>query len=333
MASANTLQSAVDLIQSANRFLIVPHLHPDGDALGSALALYHALRSMGKPEVVVACHDSTPEIYQFLPGADQILHDLHPKEPYEVAIVVDMSQLSRAGKFEPIVRHAERILQIDHHVKMERFAHVSLVNPKAGATAEEVYRLIRALKVPLTPEIATCLLTGIVTDTFSFKFPNTTPRTLRIAARLQEAGADLSQINEQVFETRSFSAVKLLGLALATLKRTEDGMIAWATIPRSSFAEAGAHEEETEGIVNFVRSVVGVQVAMLLRETPHGKVRVSLRSRGLVNVAEIANHFGGGGHENAAGCTIEGSLEYAETVLLQEIRRWMASLMSTSRAG
>ncbi len=333
MASRDTLRSAVDLIRRANRFLIVPHLHPDGDALGSALGLYHALRLLGKPVVDVVCHDSVPEIYQFLPGTDQIRQELHPKEPYEVAIVCDMSQLNRAGKFEPLIRHSERILQIDHHVKMERFADVQLVNPKAGATAEEVYRLIRALGVPITLEIATCLLTGIVTDTFSFKFPNTTPRTLRIAARLQSAGANLSEINEQVFETRSFSSVKLLGLALSTLKRTDDGKIAWAVIPRSAFEEAGAHEEETEGIVNFVRSVKGVQVAFLLRETKQGKVRVSLRSRGQVNVAQIANHFGGGGHENAAGCTIEGSLEYAESALLREIQRWMASSMSLSQAG
>jgi phosphoesterase RecJ-like protein len=191
--------------------------------------------------------------------------------------------------------------------------------------------LLRALRVPLTPEIATCLLTGIVTDTFSFKFPNTTPRTLRIAAHLQQCGANISEINEQVFETRSFSAVKLLGLALATLKRTDDGRIAWAVIPRRAFEEAGAREEETEGIVNFIRSIHGVQVAMLLRESPHrNKIRVSLRSRGAINVAQIAQQFGGGGHENAAGCTLEMSLSEAEQALLQEVQKWMACSTSTS---
>ncbi|MCS7065346.1 MAG: bifunctional oligoribonuclease/PAP phosphatase NrnA, partial [Fimbriimonadales bacterium] len=212
----------------------------------------------------------------------------------------------------------------------EPFADVRLVDTCAAATAEIAYRLLRALRVPFTPEIATCLLTGIVTDTFSFKFPNTTPHTLRIAAHLQRCGANISEINEQVFETRSFSAVKLLGLALATLKRTPDGQIAWAVIPRSAFEEAGASEEETEGIVNFVRSIHGVQVAMLLREAPNRKIRVSLRSRGAVNVALIAQHFGGGGHENAAGCTLEMSMSEAEQVLLQEVQKWMACSTSTN---
>jgi phosphoesterase RecJ-like protein len=216
MRLQGSFRRAAQLLHEAESFLIVPHLHPDGDALGSALGLYHALNQMGKTHVVVVSHDPVPEIYRYLPDWEQIRVEHPHHATYDVAVVVDQSQLNRAGKHEPLVRAARKILQIDHHVLMEPFADVALVDTRAAATAELVYRLLRHMRLPMTPEVATCLLTGIVTDTFSFKFPNTTPRTLRIAAALQQAGADLSSINEQVFETRSFSAVKLLGLALAT---------------------------------------------------------------------------------------------------------------------
>jgi len=325
MVRTSHLWQARSLIDAAESFLVVPHLHPDGDALGSALALALTLCQLGKPTVDVVCHDPVPEIYRFLPASEWVRTELEARTTYDVAIVCDMSQLSRTGCHEPLVRSARKILQIDHHVPQEPFADVRLVDTSASATAEVAYRLLRAMRHPLTPDIATCLMTGIVTDTFSFKFPNTTPRTLRIASHLQAAGADISAINEQVFETRSFSSVKLLGLALATLQRTPDGSIAWGAISRKMFEEAGATDEETEGIVNFVRSIRGVRVAMLLRETPHHKVRVSLRSRGTINVAEIASRFGGGGHENAAGCTLEMSLSEAERTLVQEVQRWMGS--------
>ncbi len=319
-----TLKQTAEALCHADTFAIVAHLHPDGDALGSALALYHALNALQKHTVHVFCHDPVPEIYRFLPGSTRIRSEAQPRTTYDMAIVCDMSQLSRAGKFEPLIRSARRILQVDHHVPLERFTDLRVVDTRAAATAELAYAVIRALKVPITPEIATCLLTGIVTDTFSFKFPNTTPRTLRIASVLQAHGADLSTINEEVFETRSFSAVKLLGLALSTIQRTPDGRIAWVSVSRKTFEEAGASEDETEGIVNFARSVRGVEVAMFLRETANHKVRVSLRSRGKVNVAQIANRFGGGGHENAAGCTLETTLHEAERLLLKEVQAWMA---------
>ncbi len=323
MGRTIALRQIVEPILHADTFAIVAHLHPDGDALGSALALYHALNSLKKHTVHVFCHDPVPEIYRFLPGSEVVCSEDQPRTTYDMAIVCDMSQLSRAGKFEPLIRSARTIVQVDHHVPLERFTDLRLVDTRAAATAELAYKLIRALKVPLTPEIATCLMTGIVTDTFSFKFPNTTPQTLRIASVLQAHGANLSAINEEVFETRSFASVKLLGFALSTIQRTPDGRIAWVSVSRKAFEEAGAKEDETEGIVNFARSVRGVEVAMFLRETPNNKVRVSLRSRGKVNVAEIANRFGGGGHENAAGCTLETSLAEAEQLLLEEVRKWM----------
>jgi phosphoesterase RecJ-like protein len=176
MRSRGSFTRAAQLLHEAESFLIVPHLHPDGDALGSALGLYHALNQMGKTHVVVVSHDPVPEIYRYLPDWEQIRVEHPHHATYDVAVVVDQSQLNRAGKHEPLVRAARKILQIDHHVLMEPFADVALVDTRAAATAELVYRLLRHMRLPMTPEVATCLLTGIVTDTFSFKFPNTTPR-------------------------------------------------------------------------------------------------------------------------------------------------------------
>lgn len=321
---------AADLIQQAESIVLIPHLNPDGDALGSVLGLYHALKSNHKTHLKAVSHDPVPEIYRFLPDWQAIDSDPQPITTFDLAIVCDMSQLTRAGKQADLARTARKILQIDHHVPQETFADERLVDTKAAATAEIVYRLLRAMKQPIEAEVAQCLLTGIVTDTFSFKFPNTTPQSLRIAANLQARGANVSDINEQVFESRSFSSVKLLGLTLSTLKRSADGRIAWVLISRETFEKAGATEEETEGIVNYVRSIRGVDIAFMMREAQEKKIRVSLRSRGKVDVAAIARVFNGGGHENAAGCTLEMSLPHAEKRLLAEVMSWMESSISTN---
>ncbi|MEO0249140.1 MAG: bifunctional oligoribonuclease/PAP phosphatase NrnA [candidate division WOR-3 bacterium] len=323
---------AAKLIEGADSILLVAHVNPDGDTLGCVLALYHALKGMGKQEVHALCHDPVPEIYRFLPGWEVILSEVQSLLTADLAIACDMNQLNRAGKHEELLRRARHVILVDHHVPHERVGDVRLVEPDSGATTEIVYRWLRRLRVPFTSEIATCLLTGLVTDTFSFKFPNTTARSLRIAAKLKEYGADISYINEQVFETRSFSAVKLMGLALSTLQTTPEGQIAWVKISRAAFQQAGASDEETEGLVNFVRSVRGVEVAILMREVKEGRVRVSLRSRGKVDVAAIAQIFGGGGHENAAGCTLHTSLAEAERRVLNEVQKWMAFSTSTSRS-
>lgn len=323
-------KQAAQAIQQADSILLVPHLHPDGDALGSVLGLYHALRAMGKKQLLVVCNDPVPEIYKYLPGWEVVSTEVRPITTFDLAIACDMSQLERSGKHEALARAARQILQIDHHVPHEHFADVRLLDVEAAATSEIVYRLLRSMRHPISRDVAVCLLTGIVTDTFSFKFPNTTPRSLRIAANLKQCGADISEINEQVFEMRTFSAVKLLGLALSTLKRTPDGKVAWAVISLEIFEKSGATDEETEGIVNYVRSIHGVEVALLMREVRDKRVRVSLRSRGTVDVAAIARIFDGGGHENAAGCTLNMSLANAEKSLFAEVHKWMACSTSTN---
>ncbi|MDQ2799194.1 MAG: bifunctional oligoribonuclease/PAP phosphatase NrnA, partial [Armatimonadota bacterium] len=200
------------------------------------------------------------------------------------------------------------------------FGDIQVVETRAASTAEIVFALLNALELPITPEVATCLFTGILTDTGSFRFQNVTADTMTVAARLIDAGASPAFVSEHVFENRTFAATKLLGLALSSLSRTLDGRIAWAHVTREDFARLGATDEDSEGLVNPVRSVRGAEVGVSFREMPDGAVRVSLRSREGVDVGQIAQKFGGGGHRMAAGCTLNLPLAEAEAAVLDSLR-------------
>lgn len=315
---------ARQLVDSADTILIVTHLRPDGDALGSALGLYHSLAAMGKRPPAVLCQDPAPEIYQFLPGAELVQTEPLPLEDWDLAIVCDMSQLNRCGPHENVARKASKKLLIDHHVPGEEFGDVRLVDADEAATAVLAYRWLKATGMPMPPETRQCLLTGIVTDTFSFKFSNTTPESLRVAAELVDMGTDIRLINEEVFETRSYVSVRLLGATLSTVETTEDGKIAWAVVPIDVFHALGANDGHTEGIINYVRSIRGVEAAFLIRQVAPDKVKASLRSN-TADMAKVAGTFGGGGHVNAAGCTVGLAPEKAIAALIDEIRKWMAS--------
>jgi len=307
-------------IRAASTIAIACHVNPDGDALGSLLGLGLAIEA-GYPDkkVTLLAQDGVPFIYRFLPGIDRILTQMEPLD-LDLAIVVDSGDIKRVGKsIEPIVSGARVVLDIDHHVGEGSFGSVRLLDNRAAATAEIVFDLLVELDLPITQEIATCLFTGVITDTGSFRFMNVTPRTLRVAASLIEMGASPSLIAEQVFDNRPFAATRLMGLALSTLSQTPDGRVTWAAISRDAFAAAGATDEDTEGFVNPVRAVRGTEVAILFREVSEGRVRVSLRSTEHVDVAKVASLFGGGGHRMASGCTYDGSLEDAVTAVVSAV--------------
>ena len=200
-----------------------------------------------------------------------------------------------------------------------------ILNNGVSSRFELIYPLLKELHAPIDKAIADCLLCALITDTGSFKYLNVTSRTFRIAAALMRAGACPSAINELVFENRSYGSIKLLGRALDSLRVSPNGRIAWAHVRAEDFAELGATDEETEGIVNHVRAVKGAQVGLLFREIPGKQVRVSLRARDGFDVNQVANRFGGGGHRLADGCSIDSPLESAEAQLLAEVERWMAS--------
>jgi phosphoesterase RecJ-like protein len=315
------LKQAAEAIQKAHKIVLASHINPDGDTLGSCLALTHALRAMGKTALPLS-HDGVPEIYRWMPGREWFQTETEAHD-FDLAIVCDTGAVERVGRARPAVESARLSLCIDHHASEGDFGQIRVVNARAAATGELVYALLRALRAPFSKAIADCLLCAIITDTGSFRFMNVTPNTFRIAGALMRCGACPAAISEIVFESRSLSSVKLLGRALDSLQTSADGRIAWAHIRACDFEELGATDEETEGIVNHVRAVRTAQVGILFREIPGKKVRISLRARNSFDVNRVAQAFGGGGHRAAAGCSLEPPLEEAERKVLAEVAKWL----------
>ncbi len=316
------LETAAKALRSKTRFLVVGHVNPDGDCLGCVCALGIALQRLGK-SVVAVSPDGVPETYQFLPLSESVVQSVADGTPFDVAIIVDCEGLDRTGPVEQSIRSCDFLIEIDHHPGGGRESSVCLVNPSAAATGEILLQLFKVAGIRIDGDIATCLLVAIVTDTGSFRFSNVQSSTFRTAAELVEAGASPSEIARNVYETRSYSSTKLLGLALSTIRTTADGRIAWASISQQQMAESSASGAETEGIVNYVRAVRGTEVGLLFREATNNATHVSLRSRDGLDISQVARLFGGGGHSMAAGCTVERPLTDAEGLVLDAVRKWM----------
>jgi len=320
---AKPLADAAAAIADAQSVVLACHVNPDGDALGSMLGLGLALTALGKTAVCLS-EDGVPDLLRFLPGAGMITRTTDAPA-FDLALVVDSGELARVGETVlPLVARARRVVDIDHHVTAGAFGDIRVLDARAASTAEIVYALLGTLGAPITPDIATCLFTGIITDTGSFRFQNVTPNTFHVAAALLEASAPPAHISEHVFENRSFAATRLLGLALSSLTQTSDGRVVWAHITGEDFRASGAADQDTEGVVSYVRGVRGADVGILFREMERDAVRVSLRSREGVNVAEIAARFGGGGHRMASGCTVSLPLAEAERAVVQAVLEVMS---------
>lgn len=315
------LKKAAIQISRANSVVIAGHVNPDGDSIGSGLALAHALMHQGK-HVVLLSHHGVPEIYRWMPG-HEIVRQSTDERGFDLAIVADTGTVDRIGSAQDAVLSAHDSLCIDHHVAEGTFGNLRLVRSTASATGEIIYALLKSMGAEIDRSIADCLLCAIVTDTGGYRFRNVTPTTLRISASLMQLGASPAEISELVFENRSFSALKILGRALDNLRVTADGNLAWSALSATDFADMNATDEDTEGIVNHVLAVRGVKVGLLFREIPGKKVRISLRSRNGYDVNRVAQAFGGGGHRLAAGCTLDPPLEQAVEVVIAEAARWM----------
>ncbi len=310
-------------IEGASSVLIGTHLNPDGDALGCALAMSHYLDGLGIQNEVV-CHHLAPKNLQFLPGVNRI--KLAPsQEKYDLGIVLDLDSLERLGNAEPYFAGCGRIIVLDHHVPHQAPGNLRIVDTSAPATAVILTRLLINLEAEITSEIATCLLTGIVTDTGSFRFRNTTAEALSLSAGLLEHGGDIATVAEEIFQRKPLASARLLGRTLSNMRLDTDDKVAWSVLYYPDFDSMGAQDEDTEGFVNELLSIETVQVSALLREVKIGRTRCSLRSRGDLDVAAIARHFGGGGHKNAAGCTFECPPNEAVELLVPEMRRCLAS--------
>jgi len=311
------LQSVVSLVRKAHSIYIATHIGPDGDVIGSALGLFWALTALGKI-CTVACADPIPASLAFLPGSEGIVSV--PPSGQDLIIVVDTADLDRLGSlYNESAFNSVPVINLDHHITNVNFGSTNIVTPQAAAVGEMVYDLLLRLDVPVDKRIATCLLTAIVTDTIGFRTTSTTPHTLRLAATLTEAGAPLSYIVEQAFESRPLPVLRLWGQVLSSFQ-INDG-VAWASIPNHTLLRYDLKEDEVTGLVNFLRGTQGAQVAVLLMESTNGTIKVEFRSNGKVNVANVAATLGGGGHPAAAGCTMAGPLAEAERRALAEVRR------------
>jgi len=310
-------------LAAAGEILITAHIDPDGDAVGSCLGLKIALRHRGKTADVVL-ESPLPASLLFLPEADTIRRPDEVRTRYGTAFVLDSSSLDRVGSVaQKTLAPGARIAVIDHHWGNEGFGDIRLVDPGASATAELVYDLIEALRVPLSPPIAECLYTGILSDTGGFRYANTSSRTLRVAARLVEEGARSSVVAEALYATKTAPSLRILGLALASLETKGGGKIGAMTISREMFEKAGAKPEDADGIVQYAKDLAGARVGVLIQETGPDEIRASLRSDGTVDVNQVASQFGGGGHRNAAGLRVQGRLETVRQDLFRALERAM----------
>lgn len=308
------LQEVLSHIEQRHRFVLTSHARPDGDAIGSALAFGQILRSLGKQAEVVL-HDPVPRIYQPLPFADRVLQAKRIQGDYEAAVILECDSIQRT-RLEGLEQ--KFLISIDHHLSGRPFAHVNWIDPTAVATAEMVYRFAREAGARVTPEIATCLYTALMTDTGSFMFEGTSAHTFELARELALAGADPAHCARNIYFGHSTEKMRLLGAALRHLHR--EGPLAWIWVTREQMEEAHAREEDCEGLVNYVLSIQDVEVAVFFREMEDGRYRVSLRSKGKVNVSAIAEHFGGGGHACASGCAVEGPLTMAVAGIMSQLR-------------
>lgn len=315
----DVFESVTPILHSARSIYIATHASPDGDAVGSSLGLMWALRAMGK-QAIVACADGAPPSVSFLPGSQSLLSQ--PPTTQDVIVVLDAGDTGRLGSLYSPQAFANRpLINIDHHLTNTRFGTVNVVDPHFAAVGEMMYSLVEELGVSFDQTIASCLLAAMVTDTIGFRTSSTRPATLRAAAVLMEAGASLTDIVQQSFESRPLPVLRIWGWVLSRFT-VKDG-VAWASIPRRVMQEHTVKEEEIKGLVNVMRGTRGVSVSALLMESGNGQVKIEFRSNGKVNVADIAAALGGGGHKAASGCVVSGSLAEAEQRVLDEVRKNM----------
>lgn len=310
-ASIATLKAKID---AASRILIVSHLRPDGDAVGSLLGLGLFLQGMGK-DVNMVLEDGVPTIFHHLEGSDQIY-----KEPigiYDLMIVLDCSDISRVG--DVLDEYGQPDVNIDHHPTNTFFAHLNIVDPKAVATAEMLVDLLAVFNTPLTQEIAASLLTGIIMDTLGFRTSNITPKALRMAAALQEAGADLPTLYRKALIQRSYEALQYWGAGLSKMER--DGRLIWTTLSLEDRHKIGYPGRDDADLVNVLSSVEDMDICVIFIEQSDGTVKVSWRAKLGFDVSAVAIQFEGGGHKPAAGATIQGQLDSVKEDVLKATRK------------
>jgi phosphoesterase RecJ-like protein len=310
------LSQVVELIENKSTFGITTHIKPDGDGVGSSLGLCWLLRSLGKSAEVIV-HGEVPPAYKSLPGADEIRDVKAIDSQYDAIFVIECSDLSRPGIAG---LDSEFTVNIDHHATSEHFGTINWIDSTASAVGEMIYNLCKAIGGRVTKEIAECVYMALVTDTGSFHFSNTTDRTLKVASELVKAGVKPAAISEAVYNNYPWSRVELMRQVIGTIQRHDDGRIASMRQTLEMRRIAGAVDGDNNGFVNIPLAARDVLASIYMREVGENKYRVSLRSKGDINVARVAEKFGGGGHANAAGCSVEGNWDEKEAEIVARLR-------------
>ena len=315
----NLRDSIQELIGTARRILLVTHVAPDGDAIGSLLALGRLLQAQGK-EVTLACEDPVPEIYAWLPGSGEIVRQAGG--PYDLLISLDCSDERRMGQVLQEGGARMPLLNIDHHVTNSRFGTVNWVEPSSVSTTQMLLELADALDWPLTEPVAVCLLNGLVTDTRSFRTYNVDIPAMEAALRLMEAGASLNEITRRVLDQRPLASIRLWGQAIDRLQLEDD--ILWTEVTQQMRQHLALGENGDSGLANFLSGVRESKVVVVFTERDNGTIDVGMRSVPGYDVAQVAHRLGGGGHPQAAGCTLDGELAGVKERVLAEVRRSLA---------
>lgn len=325
--SRGSPQEVAQALLYENRFLVISHLNPDGDAIGSSLATFRILKKLGK-DATVFNRDGVPHNFKFLPDTDAVVTSLDGVEPFDVTVVLDCSELERTG-IELPEEYLGTLVGIDHHLTAEPLGQSYYLNPTASSIGEMLFDVLKETSVELDKELATQIYTSILTDTGSFHYSNATPRALHVAAEMVAAGVSPWEVALEVFESQPIERIKLLSEVLPTLEVDPSGRYGTILITRDMLESSGALDEHIDGFINYPRGVEGVEVAVQFKEVDTEKFKVSFRSRGKVNVASIAENFGGGGHANAAGCSLEGPIDQVREKIGQAVEQ---AIEKSSRA-
>lgn len=312
-------------LNNSRNVLITTHASPDGDAIGSLLAMNLAMQGKFK-QITLYNESPIPAVYRFLPGVHGVINQLDCAALFDTAVVLDCGDLQRVGEAAGIVDQIPEIINIDHHITNTLFGTCRLIDVQACACTEILYHLFDRMRVPFTRELATCIYTGILTDTGSFRFSNTSRSTFQVCENMVACGVDPFRVAQHVYGTYSLGRIKLLNLALDSIEISENGKVSLMALTRAMLIETGTQPEDTDGMINYARRIQDVKIAVLIQEQMNGSnhfsglrrpYHVSLRSDGSVDVAAIAAMFGGGGHQSAAGFSIESTLAEIKDQILQ----------------
>lgn len=319
--SANKIKAA---IKKFDRFLITAHINPEGDSIGSQIAMASLLRRLGKKAVILN-ESPVPHLLRFMKGTENIVKELPRNFNFQAAIILDCPDLTRAGNVSECINKNVTVINIDHHISNENFGDYNWVDTKTSSAGEMVFELFKAFKLKIEYDEAVAIYIAIMTDTGSFKYTNTSSATHRITAELIDIGVEPYGMYGKIYETSSLQNTNLLGEALRTLKLSDDCKVAWLWVTKEMLKKTKASLEGTEGIINFARSIESVEIAVFFRETgTKDKIKASFRSKGKVDVNKLASFFKGGGHATASGCTVLGKMEDVEKKVLKKAQSMLS---------